>query len=172
MHLYINKGRSNMNKLLEKDNEIENSILDNQIKVGFQMLKILKLTRQFIDIEMRELKLSRVGWQVLFWMNILGRCSQKELLYNLEVDAGYLARTLEEFENKGYIVRTPIKGNRRSLLIEMTEYGQNYLMPLVLTTIEKESEILFKGISKNDKKLFIKLLDQLETNMKQELKQQ
>jgi DNA-binding MarR family transcriptional regulator len=118
------------------------------------------------------LKLSRVGWQVLFWMNILGRCSQKELLYNLEVDAVYLARTLEEFENKGYIVRTSIKGNRRSLLIEMTEYGQNYLMPLVLTTIEKESEILFKGISKNDKKLFIKLLDQLETNMKQELKQQ
>jgi len=160
-----------MNKLLEKDNEIENPILDNQIKVGFQMLKILKLTRQFIDIEMKELKLSRVGWQVIFWMNILGQCSQKELLYNLEIDAGYLARILEEFENKGYIVRSPIKGNRRSLLIEMTEYCQNYLMPLVLATIEKESAILFKGINDNNKKLFIQLLAQLETNMKKELKQ-
>jgi DNA-binding MarR family transcriptional regulator len=155
-----------MNQSLEKDGEIDNLILDNQIKVGFQMLKILKLTRQFIDIEMKELKLSRIGWQVLFWMNILGKCSQKELLYNLDIDAGYLARVLEEFENKGYIVRTPVKCNRRSLLIQMTEYGQDYLMPRVLATIEKESEILFKGVSNKNKKLFIQLLEQLETNMK------
>lgn len=156
-----------MDQSRDKDND--SPTLDNQIKVGFQMLKILKLTRQFIDIEMKELQVSRIGWQVLFWMNILGQCSQKELLSNLEVDAGYLARVLEEFENKGYIVRTPVKGNRRSLLVQMTEYGQDYLMPRVLATIEKESEVLFKGISNKNKMLFIQLLEQLETNMKQEI---
>jgi DNA-binding MarR family transcriptional regulator len=98
-------------------------------------------------------------------LNILGSCSQKELLKNLDIDAGHLARVLEDFEKKEYIVRSPIEGNRRSLFIQLTNYGKTSLMPHIQHTIDKESSILLNGINDKDQKLLIKLLNQLEMNM-------
>lgn len=157
-------------KLHSKSIEVDdNSLINNKITIGFQLLKILKLTRKFIDTEMKELKISRIGWQVLFWMSILGPCSQKELLQNLDIDAGYLARVLEGFEKNGYIIRTPIQGNRRSLFIQMTEYGTQFLMPHIQAIIDKESAILLNGINDKDKIFFIELLTKLEINMQNAL---
>ena len=161
--------RPNTDEIQSLNESIKNdavSVIDDKVTIGFQLLKILKLTRKFIDIEMKELKISRIEWQVLFWMSILGSCSQKELLKNLEIDAGYLARVLEGFEEKGYITRTPIQGNRRSSFIQMTEYYKQSLMPHIQATIDKEGSILLNGINDKDKDFFIKLLNQLETNMK------
>lgn len=154
-----------MNKQVKPIKNKNKTATPGQVTIGFQMLKILKLTRKFIDVEMKELGISRTGWQVLFWMKILGSCSQKELLKNLDIDAGHLARVLEDFEQKDYIVRTPIEGNRRSLFIQMTKYGRKSLMPYVEATIEREGAILLNGINDKDKCRFIKLLNQLEANM-------
>ena len=141
------------------------SELTNEMIIGFQLAKIVKLKRHFIDIEMKQLGLSRTGWQVLFWLKILGSCSQKELLKNLDIDAAHLARILEDFETKGYIERSPIKDNRRCLFIEVTQYSKQHLMPQIQATIEKESAILLDGISNSERQLFIKLLNQVETNI-------
>jgi len=154
-----------MNKQIKPIKNKMISKTQGQVTIGFQMLKILKLTRKFLDAEMKALGISRTGWQVLFWMHILGSCSQKELLKNLDIDAGHLARVLEDFEQKEYIVRTPIEGNRRSLFIQMTKYGRKSLMPYVEAAIEKEGYILLNGINDKDKARFIKLLNQLELNM-------
>lgn len=161
--------RTNTGEIQSLNESIENgvvSVIGDKVTIGYQLQKILKLTRKFIDIEMKELNISRIEWQVLFWMSILGSCSQKELLKNLEIDAGYLARVLEGFEEKGYIIRTPIPGNRRSSFIQMTEYGKQFLMPHIHATIDKEGSILLNGINDKDKRFFIKLLNQLEANMK------
>jgi len=86
---------SNKNLLQQSSSNIQlsaDSDLKPKITIGFQLAKILKLKRRFIDIEMKELGLSRTGWQVLFWLTILAPCSQKELLKNLDIDAGHLAR--------------------------------------------------------------------------------
>lgn len=88
--------------------------------VGFQLIKILKLKRHFIDHEMKKLELSRTEWRVLLWMKILGHCSQKELLKNLEIDAAHLARLLERFEKNKVIVRKQVETDRRSLFVELT----------------------------------------------------
>lgn len=146
-------------------------VVDTKDTIAFQLIKILQLKRLFVDIEMNQLGLSRTGWRVLFWLNILGPCSQKELLKKLEIDAGHLTRVLEDFEKKGYIVRTPIQGNRRSLFIQMSKYGNNFLMPHMQAAINKEDFILLKGINDNDKRLLLKLLNQLELNMENALKQ-
>jgi DNA-binding MarR family transcriptional regulator len=159
---------SNKNLLQESNSNIQlsaDSDLKPKITIGFQLAKILKLKRRFIDIEMKELGLSRTGWQVLFWLTILAPCSQKELLKNLDIDAGHLARVLEEFEQKKYIVRSQIEGDRRSLLIQITQYSQQNLIPHMQATINKENTILLNGINEENKILLFKLLAQVEENM-------
>lgn len=153
--------------MLEENKHVSNlnPNLNPETTIGFQLAKILKLKRRFIDIEMKELGLSRTGWQVLFWLKILGSCSQKELLKNLDIDAAHLARILEDFETKEYITRSPIKGNRRCLFIDVTPYSKQYLMPQIQATIEKESAILLDGVSDANRKLLITLLKQIETNI-------
>lgn len=136
-----------------------------------QFVKILKLKRRLVDIamktEMKEIGFTRTGWQVLFWMENLGPCTQKELLKNMEIDAGHLARVLEEFEAKNYITRSPRKEDRRCLLIETTEFAEQHLMPKVRETMAKEEAILFQGVSDEEKQSLKHLLSRLEQNLEE-----
>lgn len=133
--------------------------------VGFQLAKILKLKRHFVDLEMKKLDLSRTQWQVLLWMKILGPCSQKELLKNLDIDAAHLARVLEELEKIKYISRTPVAGDRRSLFIQMTDFSKRKVIPHIEMALEKEDIVLLDGLTTRDKELLKKLLNKLEENI-------
>ena len=133
--------------------------------IGHQLAKILNLKRKFIDSEMNKLGISRTSWQVLCWMNTLGSCSQKELLKNLDIDAGHLARVLESLEKDNYISRRQIEGNRRSLFVELTDFGKNHIMPHLKSTLIKESSILLAGLDQTEVSQLLKLLSQLEANM-------
>jgi DNA-binding MarR family transcriptional regulator len=140
--------------------------------VGFQLAHILKLKRRFIDLEMKKLSLSRTQWQVLLWMKILGPCSQKELLKNLDIDAAHLARVLEEFEKNNYVIRMPMPDDRRALSIQLTTFSKEKVMPHLEATLAKENAILLKGLSINDKKNLGKLLEKLTNNMNLILKKE
>lgn len=133
--------------------------------ITHQIANILKLKRRLIDAEMKKVGISRTGWQVLFWMRILGSCTQKTLLNNMDIDPGHLARVLEEFEGKKYIERHPSKEDRRCLCIELTEYSREHLMPHVESTIAKEDAVLFQGVDEKDKELLSALLSKLEQNL-------
>lgn len=131
----------------------------------FQLAKIAKLKRRLIDVEMKEIDFSRTQWQVLLWLKILGPCLQKELLKNLEIDAAHVARILEEFEKKQYIIRTQVAGNRRALFIKMTKFSEEKLVPHLEMAIEKERTILNKGLNLDEKNILKLLLQKLEKNL-------
>lgn len=133
--------------------------------ICYQMLNVIKLIRRLVDEEMKALGISRTGWQVLFRLRQLGPCTQKELVRVMDIDAGQLARVLEEFEEKDYIVRRPHKNDRRCLAIEMTEKGRAYLMPHVERSIAKEEAVLGKNFTETEKQLLSNLLTKLEKNL-------
>lgn len=137
--------------------------------VGFQIAKILKLKRRFIDTQMKPFGLSRTEWQVMFCLSHLGTCSQKDLLRTLDIDGGHLARTLEQLEEKKYIKRVPLKNDRRCLSIEVTEYCQKNLMSHIKSIHEKEEQTLLNGISVEDKPYLMQMLHKLENNLELEL---
>lgn len=137
--------------------------------VGFRLAKILKLKRRFVDAELKSLELSRTQWQVLLWLRILGSCTQKELLHNLDIDAAHLARILEEFEKKEFVVRSTSKEDRRSLIVQLTPYSQRKLIPKIEAALEKENTHLLKGLKADEKQTLKKILEILENNIKQAL---
>ncbi len=144
---------------------VENSI-------GLKLVKVVKLKRHFIDIEIKELGLSRTQWQVLFWLQILGSCTQKELLANLDIDAGHLARVLEEFEKNKYITRSPSKEDRRSLFIQITPYTEQKLLPKIEKAIHQEDTVLLKGLKADERNQLKNLLNKLEENLKKVLEKE
>lgn len=132
-----------------------------------QLVKIIQIKRRLIDAEMKKFGISRTGWQALLWLENIGPCTQKELLMNMDIDAGHLARVLDEFETKNYITRRPTKADRRCLLVEITDYGQQHIMPIVRETIAKEDAILFQGVSDEEKQSLQQLLSRLEKNLEE-----
>jgi MarR family transcriptional regulator for hemolysin len=140
--------------------------------IGFKLAKVLKLKRRYIDIEMKALGLSRTQWQTLTSLNILGPCAQKDLLKNMDIDAAHLARVLESLEKSNYIIRTPIKNNRRSLLVQMTPQSQKRFVPLLEKTLTTENALLLKNISTADQKKLKALLEVFITNMEHALNDQ
>lgn len=133
--------------------------------IGYQLARVLKFKRHFLDLELKKVGLSRTQWQVLFGVIILQCRSQQELLKNLDIDPAYLARTLEKLEELQYIVRRPLKDDRRCLLIEMTEYGKEQVAPHVQAALAKEDALLLRGLSHQEQQHLSKLLLQLEQNM-------
>lgn len=130
-----------------------------------QLVKILKLKRQFIDHELKNLQLSRTQWQVLLSQNILGPCSQKELLNQLDIDAAHLTRVLASLEEKQLIERTAVQGDKRALSIHLTDYCKTHIITQIEKTLHKQHEMLFAGISCAEKHQLMRSLNQLITNL-------
>lgn len=143
----------------------QNNLTQEKFNIGLQLATVVKLKRQFVDTYIKNMGLSRTEWQALFWINKLGDCTQKELLANLDIDPGHLARILEKIEQKKYIIRSPLKGNRRISFIQMTKYCIDNIIPQILTALEKEELILLNGITYKDTKYFSELLSKLEKNL-------
>ena len=135
--------------------------------ICYQMINIIKLVRRLIDEEMRTAGVTRTGWQVLFWLRRLSSCTQKELLQHMDIDAAQLARILDDLEKKNYIVRSQQQGDRRCLVIDMTQHCQNNIMPHVERTIAKENAVLSKGLSSTEMTKLQQLLAKLEKNLEE-----
>lgn len=130
-----------------------------------QLVKILKLKRQFIDRELKNVNISRTQWQVLLWQHWCGPCSQQELLNYLDIDAAHLTRVLVSLEEKQWITRTTIDGDRRALSICITDYCKEHIIPLIEKTVQKKHAMMFQGVSGANKQQLIGLLNQLSANL-------
>lgn len=137
--------------------------------VGSRLARIMWLKRRFIDIAMKPLNMSRTQWQTLHWLNMLTPCTQKQLLNYMDIDGGQLARTLDEFEKNNIITRKPLVEDRRCLLVELTSYAKKKLIPHLEKIFEKENTILLDNISISDKKILMRLLEKIESNIDNEL---
>lgn len=133
--------------------------------IGFRFARILCLKRRFIDSAMKSLDMTRVQWQTLHWLNTVSPCTQKQLLCYMDVDAGQLARTLDEFEKNNIISRKPLPEDRRCLLVELTSHAKKKLIPHLEKVLEMENTIFLKEISASDQKKLSTLLEKIENNI-------
>lgn len=74
-----------------------------------------------------------------------------QLVRLLNLDKGYLSRTIQQFEKKGILKRTPSKDDSRILHLELTKKGREVLSKLILAS---NSQIggLIENCSESDKK--------------------
>lgn len=139
--------------------------MDISLCLGSKIAKILRLKRRFIDDKVKPLGLTRTQWQTLFWMNELGPCTQKDLLQQLDIDKGHLARVLEDFEKNHIITRSPTEADRRILSVKLTAKGYKRYIPPLQKILEEENIILTTGFSHKEENLLRELLDKMQKNL-------
>jgi DNA-binding MarR family transcriptional regulator/GNAT superfamily N-acetyltransferase len=66
----------------------------------------------------------------------------RELVRDLELDAGYLSRILRRFEDKGWLAREPAPHDGRQALLRLTEEGYATFAPLQQKSREETAALL------------------------------
>ena len=117
----------------------------------FNLGKLIRLKRKFMDDKFIKYGLCRTQWQLLIWLMILGdNIVQKDLLINMDIDASQLTRTLDSLENMKYISRINSPVDRRSFLISFTQYAKDNILADLINYHEQSIVISEQNIKPVD----------------------
>jgi DNA-binding MarR family transcriptional regulator/N-acetylglutamate synthase-like GNAT family acetyltransferase len=77
-----------------------------------------------LDVNFLDTGMSLAEARLLFEIAARGACFADELQAELDLDAGFVSRVLKRFEDRGWIVRSPLEQDRRRRAIELAEPGR------------------------------------------------
>lgn len=89
--------------------------------------------------------------------------SQKDLTVLLNVDKATTAKALSKLENRHYIYRSKNSEDRRYYKIFLTQKGLDF-MPILRGHLGQVSDILSNGMSEDEKKLTVQLMEVMIEN--------
>lgn len=108
------------------------------------------------------LKPSQAG--VLFVLNCEGRLSQRELAEKIGITPPSMTVALRKLEDQGYIVKEPDKEDQRVIRILLSDKGKECIEELK-GIMESMEELLFQGISPEEKMFFRRLILEMRKNL-------
>ena len=86
----------------------------------------------------------------------------RELIRELDLDAGYLSRILSTFEKDGLLRRSPSKSDNRHRLLKLTAKGRKAFSALNERS-KRENEALLQNLSEEDQQRLLQAMHTLES---------
>jgi len=108
-----------------------------------------------------EYDLNRAQSGILFALHQEDSMSQKELAKRLNVTPPSITSMIKKMEQEGYITR---KADERVMRLTLAQKGKDCI-DYVIKTAEKLEEIVFEGMTAEEKMLFRRLLLQILENL-------
>lgn len=102
--------------------------------------------------------------KVLDYLKEHDGATQKEIAAGCYIEAASLTSVLCRMEEKGMIERKMLNGNRRSLYVFLTDFGKE-LLERVEQEFSNIEEIVFAGITEEERKQFMKIFDNIYNNL-------
>lgn len=99
-------------------------------------------------------------WRILTLLATNGAVSQRELLDMVQIRAASLSELLSKLEGKGLIARVKDDGDKRNVIVEITELGEMVIAENAHNQQETASE-LFSFLSEEEQKQLAGLLSRL-----------
>ena len=112
----------------------------------------------------QEFDLNRSQASVLFSLHQKKSMSQKELAVQLNMTPPSITSTIQKMERSGYITRKPDPSDQRVMRLELTEKGESCIQTVKMIADQME-EMLFRGMSAEEKILFRRFLMQINDNL-------
>lgn len=112
----------------------------------------------------QEFDLNRSQASVLFSLHQKKSMSQKELAAQLNMTPPSITSTIQKMERSGYITRKPDPSDQRVMRLELTEKGESCIQTVKMIADQME-EMLFRGMSAEEKILFRRFLMQINDNL-------
>lgn len=101
--------------------------------------------------------------KVLDYLKDCDGASQKDIAHGCHIEPGTLTTLLNRMEDAGLVERRMLEGNRRSCYIFMTEKGRS-MSELITSAFDELEEEAFRGISPEDRKIFLDLFQKIYNN--------
>ncbi|MBP6852118.1 MAG: MarR family transcriptional regulator [Rhodoferax sp.] len=108
--------------------------------------------------------ISSARWRLLFLVQRLGTCTQKQLIALINVDAGAVTRQLTQLERDGLIARVDAAHDKRLTNVSLTAEGR----ALVRRIMKKRREFLermLEGVPPDEVAVFLKTLEKIDRNL-------
>jgi len=111
-----------------------------------------------------EYDLNRAQSGILFALHQEDSMSQKELAKRLNVTPPSITSMIKKMEQEGYITRKADEQDQRVMRLTLAQKGKDCI-DYVIKTAEKLEEIVFEGMTAEEKMLFRRLLLQILENL-------
>lgn len=112
---------------------------------------------------LKEFDISGGEQPILMYLAKNNNVNQDAISKYFMVDKGSIAKTLAKLEEKGFIQRETNPLNQREKFISLTQKGQESIVHLS-ESLDTWNELLFKGISSDEKKLLEELAGRIAAN--------
>ena len=136
------------------------------------LMRYISRTSRLSELYRNE-KLIPYGLRGIHHTYILNICrhpgvTQDELAELIFVNKSNVARQLATLEKKGYVLRTPSPTDKRKLLVYPTEKAKE-IYPKVVDVLKDWNEIIMHDLSKNEKAIVGKALENMMSHAKKEV---
>ncbi|WP_027185491.1 MarR family winged helix-turn-helix transcriptional regulator [Desulfovibrio inopinatus] len=148
------------------------NIHDFALKSPGRRLSILgRLSMAYMAGPLKQLGITR--GEIGFIISVLQNegIFQEELSELLFIDRAATTRALYDLERKGLMKREPDADDRRKKRIYSTEKCQT-LKPELLGVLDKFNEALFRGLTPNEQKHVLGIMDKLICNLRSAMKEE
>jgi MarR family transcriptional regulator for hemolysin len=133
---------------------------------GYLINRAARLLLRLADIRFRPLGLGVASFPVLSMLRAGQKLSQKELALCARIEQPSMAQLLARLERDGMIKRSPDPDDGRSSLISITRKAQG-ILPEVDAAVDAGNELALAGMSDDEVKTLIDLLQRLIGNLEQ-----
>lgn len=114
---------------------------------------------------LKDVGISAAEYPILICLNYQDGITQEEITERLGIDKSAVTRVIQSLYEKGMVERKKDKIDRRCNRIYLTEEGKKTKEPIEQTKKEW-SDTLMKGMTEEEKILFLRLLIQAVNNIK------
>lgn len=101
---------------------------------------------------------------ILFMLGCKGGLSQKQLAQEIGITPPSMTVALRKMEESGFIMREPDDEDQRVIRIRLSEKGKQYVDE-IKSILEEMEELLYEGISPEERMLFRRLLIEMRDNL-------
>jgi MarR family transcriptional regulator for hemolysin len=136
--------------------------------VGYRLSLVARRARIGFERRLAEAGASFATWAVLETLIVHGPMIQRDLAGYLEVSGQTMTRHIDRLVAVGWLRRSEVEGDRRAMLVEVTEAGKVLHERLCLATRDANA-VLLRGLSERDLSELDRLLELLALNVAQDL---
>jgi MarR family transcriptional regulator for hemolysin len=133
---------------------------------GYLINRAARLLLRLADIRFRPLGLGVASFPVLSMLRTGQKLSQKDLALCARIEQPSMAQLLSRLERDGMIRRSPDPADGRSSLISITRKAQG-ILPEIDASIDAGNELALAGMSDDEVKTLIDLLQRVIGNLEQ-----
>lgn len=125
-----------------------------------------KLCEQYMLPFREEYDLRQIDIEILYWLHASGeRNTSSDISKSQLFTKGHISQSANRLEQMGFIVTVSDENDRRCMHLRLTDKA----LPLLAQIVEARNamyEVIFDGITQEEKDVMARVIAQIESNMK------